>query len=80
MTVDRALRLLAGFFVMLSVALAYWASPWWLLFTAFVGANLFQSAFTNWCPAMAIFRRLGLPDSCARAANDPHPRTVIAAR
>jgi DUF2892 family protein len=63
MTVERALRLLAGFFVMTTLALGYWVSPWWFLFTAFVGLNLFQSAFTNWCPAMAIFRKLGLPDA-----------------
>jgi hypothetical protein len=62
MTVERALRLLAGFFVMLSVALGYWVSPWWFLFTGFVGLNLFQSGFSNWCPAMAIFRKMGLPD------------------
>ena len=60
MTIERALRGLAGFFVMVSVALGYWVHPGFLLFTAFVGANLFQSAFTNSCPAMAIFRRLGL--------------------
>jgi hypothetical protein len=60
MTIERALRGLAGFFVVLSVALGYWAHPAFLLFTAFVGANLFQSAFTDTCPAMAIFRRLGL--------------------
>ncbi len=66
MTVERALRLLAGFFVVLSVALAHWVSPWWLLFTAFVGLNLFQSGLTNWCPAMVIFRKLGLQDAvCA---------------
>jgi hypothetical protein len=63
MTVERALRLLAGFFVMATLALGYWVSPWWFLFTAFVGLNLFQSAFSNWCPAMAIFRKLGLPDA-----------------
>jgi hypothetical protein len=62
MTVERALRLTAGFFVMLSVALGYWVSPYWFLFTAFVGLNLFQSAFTNWCPAMAIFRAMGLAE------------------
>jgi len=62
MTVDRALRALAGFFVLLSVALGYWVHAGFLLFTAFVGANLFQSAFTNACPAMSIFRKLGLPD------------------
>ena len=58
MTVDRYLRLIAGFFVLVSLALGYWASPYWFLFTAFVGANLLQSAFTNWCPMMAILRKL----------------------
>lgn len=60
MTIERALRALAGFFVMLSVALGYYVHPGWLLFTGFVGLNLFQSAFTNTCPAMLIFRRMGL--------------------
>ena len=60
MTVERALRAMAGFFVMLSVALGYWVHPGFLAFTAFVGLNLFQSAFSNWCPAMAIFKKMGL--------------------
>ena len=60
MTIERALRALAGFFVLFSVALGYWVHPAWFLFTAFVGLNLFQSGFTNSCPAMAIFRKLGL--------------------
>jgi hypothetical protein len=60
MTVDRYLRLIAGFFVCLSVALGYWASPNWYFFTAFVGLNLFQSAFTNWCPMMTFLRKLGV--------------------
>jgi hypothetical protein len=60
MTVERALRLIAGFFVLLSVLLAHLHSQWWLLFTAFVGLNLLQSAFTNWCPMMVLLRRLGL--------------------
>ena len=64
MTIERALRALAGFFVMLSVALGYFVHPGWFLFTAFVGLNLFQSAFTNTCPAMAIFRKMGLK-ACA---------------
>ena len=59
MTVDRYLRPIAGFFVMISVALGYWVSPVWFLFTAFVGLNLFQSAFTNWCPMMTFLRKLG---------------------
>jgi hypothetical protein len=68
MTVDRALRLMAGAVVLLSLALAHWVSLNWLWLAAFVGANLFQSAFTNWCPAMAIFRALGLKDVASSAA------------
>ena len=59
MTIERYFRLIAGFFVMLSVALGYWVHPAWFLFTAFVGVNLFQSAFTNWCPMMTFLRKLG---------------------
>lgn len=59
MTVNAGLRMIAGFFVMLSVALGVWHHPAWLGFTAFVGANLFQSAFTGWCPMMWILARLG---------------------
>ena len=62
MTIERALRLVAGVFVVASVALGMWVHPWFFAFTAFVGLNLFQSAFTNWCPMMAILRRLGLRD------------------
>lgn len=58
MTMDRYLRMIAGFFVMLSLALGYWVSPLWFLFTAFVGLNLFQSAFTNWCPMMTFLKKL----------------------
>jgi hypothetical protein len=66
MTVERAVRLLAGVMILLSTALAHWVSPNWLLLTAFVGLNLFQSALTNWCPAMSIFRAVGLKDAvCA---------------
>ena len=61
MSVERSLRLIAGFFVMLSVALGYWVNPNWFLFTAFVGLNLFQSAFSGWCPMMAILRKAGVP-------------------
>jgi hypothetical protein len=60
MTVERALRLMAGTFVLVSLALARWVSPYWLLFTAFVGLNLFQSGLTNWCPAMVVLQKLGL--------------------
>jgi hypothetical protein len=60
MTVERYLRIIAGAFVLLSVALGYWVSPYWFLFTAFVGVNLFQSGFTNWCPMMTILRKAGV--------------------
>ena len=60
MTIERYLRGIAGSFVLLTLALAYWHSPYWLLFTAFVGLNLLQSSFTNWCPMMAILRRCPL--------------------
>ena len=47
MDLERAVRMIAGVFVLLSLALGYWVSPYWYLFTAFVGLNLFQSAFTD---------------------------------
>ena len=59
MSLDRMLRMIAGFFVMLSVALGYFVNPNWYYFTAFVGLNLFQSAFTNWCPMMTFLRKIG---------------------
>lgn len=60
MTVERYLRLVAGFFVLLSVALGHWVNEYWFLFTAFVGLNLLQSAFSNWCPLMTILKKLGI--------------------
>ena len=62
MTVERYLRSIAGFFVLISLALGYWVNPYWYLFTAFVGLNLFQSGFTNWCPMMAFLRLLKVPE------------------
>jgi hypothetical protein len=64
MTVERALRIMAGTFILLSVALGHWVSPYWYLFTAFVGANLLQSGFTNWCPAMWMLEKVGLSTTC----------------
>ncbi len=63
MSVERYLRLIAGLFVMASVALGYCVHPGWFLFTAFVGLNLFQSAFTDWCPMMTFLRKLGVGTS-----------------
>jgi hypothetical protein len=54
---------MAGMMVLLSLGLAYYFSHYWLWLTAFVGLNLLQSAFTNWCPAMNILRAMGLKDA-----------------
>ena len=63
MTVERWLRLIAGAFVAASVALGYFVHPGFFFFTAFVGLNLFQSAFTNWCPMMTFLRKLGVRET-----------------
>ncbi|ESQ85361.1 YgaP family membrane protein [Asticcacaulis benevestitus] len=60
MTVERAVFAFAGFMVLLSVALTHWISPYFVWLTVFVGANLFQFAFTKFCPAALIFRAMGL--------------------
>ena len=60
MPMHYAIRLIAGSFVLISLALGYWVSPYWFLFTAFVGVNLIQSAFTRWCLMEKILSRLGL--------------------
>ena len=74
MTVERNIRLLAGAFVMLSLALGIEASPifvspWFLAFTAFVGFNLFQSGITGFCPPSFFLKKLGVPEgngACSR--------------
>ena len=63
MTVNRWLHAIAGLFIMASVALGMFVSSNWFYFTAFIGLNLFQSAFTGWCPMMAILRKFGVPDT-----------------
>ncbi|MEZ5284266.1 MAG: DUF2892 domain-containing protein [Vicinamibacterales bacterium] len=60
MTVEPMLRLIAGFFVMASVLLGMYVDARFYWFTLFVGANLFQSALTSWCPMMALLRRAGV--------------------
>jgi hypothetical protein len=60
MTIHQYLRMVAGAFVLLSLALGYFVDPRWFLFTAFVGLNLFQSAFSNWCPLITILKKLGV--------------------
>ncbi len=73
MTVERYIRIFAGLFILISLALGVEASPlfvspWWLAFTAFVGLNLFQFGFTNFCPLGLILKRLGVPESQAACA------------
>lgn len=62
MTVERMLRLIAGVFVFVTVLFGMFVHPYFLWFTAFVGLNLTQSAFTNWCPMMVLLRRAGVRD------------------
>lgn len=65
MTLDRVVLSFAGLMVLLSVALGVYVSPYWHLLTVFVGLNLIQSAFTGFCPAAIVFRKLGVKPGCA---------------
>jgi len=65
MTLDRSVLAFAGFMVLLSVALTVWVSPIFVWLTVFVGLNLVQSAFTGFCPAAAVFRKLGVKPGTA---------------
>jgi hypothetical protein len=65
MTLENRVRVIAGSLVLVSVALAHWVSPYWLLLTVFVGLNLFQSAWTRWCPAENILKAMGLKSGCS---------------
>ena len=65
MTIDRAVLVFAGFVVLLSVTLSLLVSPWWLALTAFAGLNMIQSAFTGFCPAAIVFRKLGFAPGAA---------------
>ncbi len=60
MTINEGLRGIAGSFILISVALGIWVNPWFFAFTAFVGANLLQSAFSHTCPMMGILKKAGL--------------------
>ena len=65
MSIDRAVMALAGTMILVSLGLSQLHSQYWLLFTAFVGLNLLQAAFTGFCPAAIVFKRLGLKAGCA---------------
>lgn len=71
MSVERALRLTAGIVVLVSAGLAHLHSPYWLWLTALVGLSLFQSGFTNWCPAMWFYKKMGLPSCDATPKKAP---------
>ena len=65
MNLDRAVFAFAGVMTLLSVALTQFVSPWFFLLTVFIGLNLLQSAFTGFCPAAIVFKKLGLAAGCA---------------
>lgn len=60
MTMDQKIRMIAGSFILATLALGWWLSPWWFLFTAFVGVNLIQSSITKWCLMEDILRATGV--------------------
>lgn len=62
MSVNDWIHVIAGIFIMVSLALGTWGSPWWYLFTAFVGANLFQYGISKFCPMGLLIKKLGVPD------------------
>ena len=65
MTTDRAVQAFAGIMILISIALTQFVSPWFWLLTAFIGFNLFQSAFTGFCPAAMVMRKLGVGKNAA---------------
>jgi fatty acid desaturase len=65
MTIDRAVMAFAGSVVLVSLALGFWVSPWWLLLAAFVGTNLLQAAFSGVCPLAILFKRMGMRPGAA---------------
>jgi hypothetical protein len=70
MSMERCIRMIAGTFVVVSLALGFWVSPWFLLFTAFVGLNLFQSSLTKWCLMEDILAKCGV-----KRAGEPPQKT-----
>jgi Protein of unknown function (DUF2892) len=64
MTMEKYIRIIAGTFILISVALAVCVSKWWLIWTAFVGVNLIQSTFTGWCLAEKILKKFGVKGNC----------------
>ncbi len=79
MTLEYMIRAIAGAFILISLTLGYTVNPYWHLFTAFVGLNLLQSAFTHWCLMEGILKRLGLPKphQVSGLARNVHVPTVV---
>lgn len=75
MTVERIVFIVAGFFVLLSLLLSQLHHPYWLMFTAFVGANLFQSGFTGFCPLALILKKMGVPIQLQKANSSSELQT-----
>lgn len=71
MTIENALRSIAGVFILLSLALTHYVSPWWMLFTAFIGLNLLQSGFTKWCPMIWILKKAGMRNEGVSGSPSP---------
>jgi hypothetical protein len=67
MTLESKIRVVAGSFVLISLALGWWVSPWFFLFTAFVGVNLLQSGLTGWCLMNDILRKTGIHKDAAES-------------
>ena len=75
MSMERYIRMIAGTFILVSLALAHWVSPYWLWFTAFVGANLLQSSLTRWCLMEDILAALGVAKkTCSTGTPAAHPQ------
>lgn len=70
MTVERIVFIVAGFMVLLSVALTHYVHPYFVGLTIFVGLNLFQSGITKWCPLIVILKKLGVPSECQQTASE----------
>lgn len=70
MSMEKMIRVIAGTFILMSVVLAIWVSPWWLLWTTLVGVNLVQSAFTGWCPAEILLKKFKVTGTCCGAPKD----------
>lgn len=70
MTIEQIVRIVAGLFIMISVALGVWVNQWFLAFTAFVGLNLFQSGFTKFCPLDMILAKMGVRSASACNSDD----------